>query len=39
MISFAKFTTEVLIFRSSRLQMFFKIGILKNHAILKPISN
>ena len=39
MISFAKFITEVLIFRSSRSQMFFKIGILKNHAVLKPISN
>ena len=28
-----KFVTEVLIFRSSRSQMFFKIGVLKNFAI------
>ena len=27
---FGKFVTEVLIFRSSRPQMFFKIGVLKN---------
>ena len=29
---FGKFATEVLIFRSSRSQMFFKIGVLKNFA-------
>ena len=30
---FGKFVTEVLIFRSSRSQMFFKVGVLKNFAI------
>ena len=30
-----KFATEVLIFRGSRSQMFFKIGVLKNFAIQK----
>ena len=30
-----KFVTEVLIFRRSRSQMFFKIGVLKNFAIQK----
>ena len=33
------FVTEMLIFRSSRSQMFFKIVVLKNFAILKPLSN
>ena len=36
---FGKFVTEVLIFRISRSQMFFKIGVLKNLAILEPVSN
>ena len=31
--SASKFVTEMLIFRSSRLQMFFKIGVLKNSAV------
>ena len=31
--SFGKFVTEMLIFRSSRSQMFFKIGVPKNFAI------
>ena len=31
---FGKFVTEVLIFRSSRSQILFKIGVLKNFAIL-----
>ena len=31
---FGKFAAEVLIFRSSRSQMFFKIGVLKNFATL-----
>ena len=34
-----KFVTEVLIFRSSRSQMFFKIGVLQNFATLEPLSN
>ena len=35
----SKFITELLIFRSSRSQMFFKIIVLKNFAILEPLSN
>ena len=35
----SKFVTEMLIFRSSRSQMFFKISVLKNFAILEPLSN
>ena len=31
--------TEMLIFRSSRSQTFFKISILKNFAILEPLFN
>ena len=31
--------SEILIFRSSRSQMFFKISVLKNFAILEPLSN
>ena len=37
--SFGKFVTEMLIFRSSRSQMIFKIGVLINFAILEPFSN
>ena len=33
--SLRKFAAEVLIFRSSRSQIFFKIGVLKNFATLK----
>ena len=33
------FVTEVLIFRSSHSQMFFKIGVLKTLAKLEPLSN
>ena len=36
---FGKLVTEVLIFRSSYSQMFFKIGVLKNFDILEPLSN
>ena len=36
---FSKFVTEKLIFRSSGSQMFFKISIFKNLAILEPLSN
>ena len=36
---FGKFVTEVLIFRSSRSQMFFKIGALKNFAIMELLFN
>ena len=36
---FDKFVTEVLIFRSSRSQMFSKIGILKNFLILESLFN
>ena len=36
---FGKFVIEVLIFRTTRSQMFFKIGVLKNLAVLKPLSN
>ena len=35
----SKFVTEMLIFRSSRSQMLFKIGALKNFAIWEPLSN
>ena len=35
----SEFITEMLIFRSSRSQMFFKISVLKNFAILEPLSN
>ena len=35
----SEFVTEMLIFRSSRSQMFFKISVLKNFAILEPLSN
>ena len=35
----SKFATEMLIFRSSRSQMFFKIGVLKSFAILRPLSD
>ena len=35
---FGKFVTEVLIFRSSRPQI-FKIGVLKNLGILEPLFN
>ena len=34
-----EFITETLIFRSSRLQMFFKVSVLKNFAMLGPLSN
>ena len=34
--SFGKFVIEVLIFRGSRAQMFFKTGVPKNFAILEP---
>ena len=33
-----EFVTEMLIFRSSRSQMFFKISVFKNFAILEPLS-
>ena len=36
---FGNFVTKVLIFRSSRSQMFFKVGVLKNFAILEPLLN
>ena len=35
----SKFIAEMLIFRSSGSQMFFKISVLKNFAILEPLSN
>ena len=35
----SEFVNEMLIFRSSRSQMFFKISVLKNFAILEPLSN
>ena len=35
----SEFVTEMLIFRSRRSQMFFKIGVLKNFAVLEPLSN
>ena len=34
-----EFITETLIFRSSRSQMFFKVSVLKNFAILETLSN
>ena len=34
-----EFITEMPIFTSSRSQMFFKISVLKNFAILEPLSN
>ena len=34
-----EFITETLIFRSSRSHMFFKVSILKNFAMLEPLSN
>ena len=34
-----RLATEMLIFRSSPSQMFFKVGALKNFAILEPLSN
>ena len=37
--TFGTFVTEVLIFRSSHSQMFFKIGVLKTLAKLEPLSN
>ena len=33
-----EFITEMLIFRRSRSQMFFKVSVLKNFAILEPLS-
>ena len=39
LLSFGKFVTEMLIFRSSRSQLFFKIGALKNNAILELLFN
>ena len=35
----SEFVTEMLIFRSRLSQMFFKIGVLKNFAVLEPLSN
>ena len=35
----SEFVTEMLIFRRSRSQMFFKLSVLKNFAILEPLSN
>ena len=35
----SEFVTEMLIFRSSRSLMFFKLSVLKNFAILEPLSN
>ena len=35
----SEIATEMLIFRSSRSQMFFKVSVLKNFAILEPLSN
>ena len=35
----SEFVSEMLIFRSSRSQMFFKISVLKNFAILEPLSD
>ena len=34
-----EFITKVLIFRSSRSQMFIKIGVLKNFTVLEPLYN
>ena len=36
---FGEYVTAVLIFRSSRPQMFFKIGVLKNFELLQPLFN
>ena len=35
----SEFITEMLIFRSSHSQMFFKISVLENFAILERLSN
>ena len=35
----SEFVTEMLIFRSSRSQAFFKIGVLKNFSISEPLPN
>ena len=35
----SEFGSEILIFRNSRSQMFFKISVLKNFAILEPLSD
>ena len=35
----SEFVTKMLIFRSSRSQMFFKIGVLKNFSISEPLPN
>ena len=35
----SEFVTEMLIFRNSRSQIFVKISVLKNFAILEPLSN
>ena len=35
----SRFVTEMLIFKSSRSQMFFKAGALKNFAVLESLSN
>ena len=35
----SEFITEMLIFKSNLSQMFFKISVLKNFAILEPLSN
>ena len=37
--SVSKSVTEIMISRSSRSQMFFKIGVLKNFAILETLFN
>ena len=36
---FGKFVTEMLIFGSSRSEIFFKIDVLKNFALLESLSN
>ena len=36
---FGKLVTKMLIFRISRSEMYFKIGVLKSFAILEPLSN
>ena len=35
----SEFVTEMLIFKNSRSQIFVKISVLKNFAILEPLSN
>ena len=35
----SEFVTEMLIFKSSHLQLFFKVSVLKNFAILEPLSS